>query len=79
MPTLSGVKTGKKFLKGRQKDNFQNLNIFSLKSKGGPKNKFSISNFDLKAGDIISKLETHTPGIPTRVANLNIIFIVLVC
>jgi hypothetical protein len=47
MPTLSGVKAGKIFLKSISKGNFRNFVIFSLKRKGGPKEKFSISSFDL--------------------------------
>jgi hypothetical protein len=39
MPTLSEVKAGKKLLKSVSKDNFQNLNIFSLKTKGETKEK----------------------------------------
>jgi hypothetical protein len=39
MPTRSGVKAGQKFLKGVPKNNFWNLNIFKLKSKGKMENQ----------------------------------------
>jgi len=47
LPTFSVVKAGEKFLKEVPKDDFCNLIIFSLKSKGDQKEKFSISSLDL--------------------------------
>jgi hypothetical protein len=57
MPTLSGVKARENFLKGYQKDNW-NLVIFSFKTKGETK-IFNLQLWpNLKAGVMVSKLET---------------------
>ncbi len=47
MPTLYRVKARENLLKGAPKDNFRILFITILKAKGEPKEKFSISSFDL--------------------------------
>jgi hypothetical protein len=63
MPTLSRVKAGEKFLKRVPKDSFRNLNIFSLKSKGGPKEPKALALFEGKG----VKLETRHPSLTDTV------------